>query len=143
MLLRASDTFFNFKHIFTFLSSICTTLHIGEGSVTKIKKEQQLFFLFNFNPTTDRVNCLDNGDINCGSNSQCVVPENIHTPPPSPRRALLFWTPTPLGFPFRGVLIQLTGRHPLENIFTSKIMLLHCTVMRKLIVSAIKREKIF
>ena len=123
VLLRASDTFFSFKHIFTFLSSICTTLHIGEGSATKIKKEQQLFFLFNFNPTTDRVNCFGNGDIYCSSNSQCVVPENIHTPPPLHGGHFCFRPPTPLGFPFRGVLIQLTGRHPLENIFTSKIML--------------------
>ena len=73
----------------------------------------------------------------------CVVPENIHTPSP-------YGGPLP-EFPNQGVLVRPPPRNfrnfptwlgtPRERIVTSK-MLLHYTIMQRLIVSAIKRENI-
>ena len=76
--------------------------------------------------------------------------QKISIPPPHGGH-FSFRPPTPLEFPFQGVLIRPPAPEnlrafpawlgtPLERIVTSK-MLLRYTIMRKLIVSAIKREK--
>ena len=79
-------------------------------------------------------------------NPKCVVPENIHSPLPSPpRRAIKLVLPPPRwNFLSRGacltpspqppgisVIFNFVG-YPLERIFVSK-MLLHYVIMRKII----------
>ena len=59
-----------------------------------------LCYLFDYYYTSLR----SNNEVS--ATSHCVVPKNIHTPPPPlPRRALLLKTPTPIEFPFQGVLV--------------------------------------
>ena len=66
----------------------------------------------------------------------CVVPKNTHLPPPPPppfhTEGTFVFSPQPPGI---SVIF-------LERIFPSN-MLLHYTFIRKVIASAIKREKIF
>ena len=86
-------------------------------------------------------------------NTKCVVPENIHTPPPANGGHFCFRPPTLFKFPFQVVLVispytleflwfSILVGNPLERIFPSK-KLFHYTILQNVIVSEIKWKKIF
>ena len=54
----------------------------------------------------------------------CVVPENIHTPPPSPRKGFAVWPPSPLDFPKSALKIYPPLPSGISTIFAQPLEIL-------------------